>query len=326
MAKSWMVNFLNSMNKIKYIVLLISILALSACTDELKKDVQFNAVIQNDLTLNEDGMYEAKVGTKVVFALETNADFVSSSYEIFNESMAQLSFLTTVNWADNQDNLHLYISTDFPGLSKNYDEDLALVHSHAWRDISSLCKWPASRNATDTTLIDMTEFKNQQVVLAFQYKTNYNSATQPMFVIHQLSIDSYVRKTGELIVSSPALSMGLQPFDAMTNDASAYESQQSAGKWDISFSDATDKTAIKIRQTNAGKALNEDWLISQPIAIPRGKVQNGSTYTIKNIHTSADSYSLVLSEEGEWTITFYAANENYKFSSNTEQTFKFIVK
>ena len=73
------------------------------------------------------------------------------------------------------------------------------------------------------------------------------------------------------------------------------------------------------------KALNEDWLFTNPIYISRGKDDAIKTAVIKNYYLSAEDYRFTFAETGEYTLTFLATNANYKQNVRTAKTFKFIV-
>lgn len=321
-----MKNLQSPISNIKYICIAIFAIICFACSDPLKEPVKFSVTMQNELTMDKNGFYNASEGTVLRFDFDSNADIITEQHSIFNEADASLGFVTSLSWADNPGALRVLLGTGFPGLSRNNTADAALVHSYAWIDITDSCHIPVSKGTSDTTLIDMSRYANQSVVLAFCYKTEDNSGFQPMFVLRDMLLQSWARKTKEVIETQTAPTMAFTPFDALLTDATAYESSEAGGRWDVSFSDPADKTAIKIRQSAAKRPTNEDWLISRPLSIPRGKEDYATTLTLKNIHTHADHFSLKLDEPGEWTITFRAFNENYKYSSSEIQTYKFWVK
>lgn len=321
-----MKNLQSPISNIKYIWIAIFAVICSACSDPLKEPVKFSVTMQNNLTMGADSFYVAPQGTVLQFVFDANADIITEQHSIFNEADASLGFVTSLSWADNPGALRVLLGTDFPGLSHNNEADKNLVHSYAWTDITDSCHIPAVKATSDTTLVNMSEYADQSVVIAFCYKTEDNSGFQPMFVLRNMLLQSWVRKTGEVIDEQTAPTMAFTPFDVLLTDSTAYESSDAGGRWDISFSDPADKTAVKIRQSAANRSTNEDWLISRPLAIPRGKQDYSATLTLKNIHTHAEGYSLKLDEPGEWIVTFRAFNENYKHHSSAIQTYKFLVK
>ena len=242
---------------------------------------------------------------------------------MFNETDATLNFDSKVSWNDNADNLSLFISTTFAGLQgDDAQADGLLVSSHEWTDISDRCTWPSVRNDEQHTAVDLSAYRGQDVVLAFRYKTSDNSGFQPMFTISDLRVNNRVIKTGLQTDSVVASNMGLRALDMLQldSDSAAYANSTAQGTWDTS-----NPNSIVIRQSTKGRDLNEDWLISRPIRIITGKVSELDSHPIKNFYLDIDSYDYEFTETGTYTLTFRAANANYKHQSTTEKTFTFII-
>lgn len=311
----------------KYIYILLIAAGVTACTDPLKSPVKFKAeVMTNDtVTVDAEGVFHAPVGTSVQFIFDSNADFISLNYSVFNETNAILTWSNKVTWAGNDDNLHLYLSESWPGWSGDPDADSVMVRQHPWIDLGATATWPKKQNETCLDTIDLTPWRGKQVVLAWQYVTRENSTIQPMFTISNLQITNTVIKNGEQASATIAQNMGWIPFDMMLKDSTTYESSNKNGRWDVSFSDTNDKTAIKIRQTSKNGELNEDWLTSRMLTIPLGKEVNHPGIAIKNIYLDVPNYTFTFEEFGEFTLTFHATNANYQQESSTKQTFKFVI-
>jgi len=311
------------------ILTVIVMQCMVSCQDPLTRPLEFNSSITNgDIKPDQNGVYHVGKGVQLNFAFEGNADFISATYNIFNPAETSLSFITMLaNWNDNKDNLRVYLSEDFPGLSlSNPKSDSALVNNWPWIDITEQCAIPTKRNTKDTSFVDMAAYKGKNIVLAFKYDGKSNSSIQPMFTLSKMEVRSVVTKTGEEIASTTAQKMQLQPFYAKGIDDSAYLSSTDGGCWDVSFTDPSDNTAVKIRQLMINQPVAESWLLTAPITIPRGKDEDGEAAYIKNVHTLTDKYSLTFTEPGEWTLRFYAANANYKYKESTQQIYKFIVE
>ncbi len=309
-----------------YWILLISI-AFSACENPLDTPVKFEVEVSlsDNITIDGDGIIKAPVGTSITFNFLGEPDFISFSYDLFNETTSTLSFSSLLSWNNDKDNtLQLFVSKSFPGLTKiDAKADSVTIHNHEWINISDRCSFPTERNASETSSISFDEFKGDSVVLAFKYNTINNNGFQPMWTINDLKIDNIVVKTGENALSVPAATMGFTPFDMlnMIPDESAYISNTNGGTWDIST-----PASLKIRQTASGRSLNEDWLISRPIHIIRGKIEQGSSIAVKNTTDWVSSFTHKFEENGEYTVTFKAANYNYKSNSKTERSFKILIE
>lgn len=309
----------------------VAVLLFASCNNILETPVEFDVTLEPDtaMSYNDEGVVVIPVGTSLTFDFLGNADFISFNYEIFNETTTALNFDTKLSWnSDENHSLNLFLSTQFTGLGKvDSKADSALIQGHTWIDASDMCIWPAARNGVESSTLDLTAYRGQHIVLAFRYKTVDNAGFQPMFTISGLNMKSVVKKTGDVASVVAVGAMAFQPFDMLnlTPDSVAYESAKTAGVWDVSFSDTGDPTAMIIRQTPAGRDLNEDWLISRPIEVLRGKTTVGNAIPVKNISTEVTAYTHTFTDYGEYTITFKAANANYKYQSATEKTMTIIV-
>lgn len=316
----------------QYTILLLVAVVAWGCKNALEKPLEFAVSVvasgeQPSLEQVDDTTFSAEVGTQVTFLFDGEPDFISLKYTIFNETKSVLSFDQMVAWNDNNDNLQLYIATDFPGLNLgDAHADSALIRNHAWEDISERVEWGKVRNDTTHTDIDLNDYRGQNIVLAFRYHAESNR--QPMFTLSNMQIQNTVVKTGEVVNTTTAQSMGWQPFDMLhlTPDSMAYRTGSDVGIWDVRFADLTDRTAIKLRQTAVNREANEDWLISRAIYVPRGKDDSATSLAVKNVYLNVDQYDFTFEEDGEYTITFYAANANYVQQEQTTRTYKFIIR
>ena len=300
---------------------------LTACNNPLETPVRFSVNVAQDsnVVTESDGTIVAPKGTKITFNFAGEPDFISFTYDAFFATTAQLSFSTQLgNWGNGPyDNMSLFISNSFAGLSRSALADSILIRNHEWVDISSLCEFPEVRGDEATSSILFDEYRGDTITLAFRYKTNSNSDFQPMWTIKKMQIDNRIIKTGLSAINITANTMGFTPFDMMkVSNGNAYETSTTAGGvWDTSNADA-----LQIRQTFTGRDLNEDWLITRQLVIPKGKPEKGETVSIKNTTDRVTSYSHTFADEGEYTVVFKASNHNYKANSSTQQAVKIVIK
>ncbi|MDR1809750.1 MAG: DUF5017 domain-containing protein [Prevotella sp.] len=313
--------------KISKIIFALMTLALAACDDPLTEPVNFEVKIAEaeNIRIAADGTITAPTGTQLTFNFSGEPDFISFSCDLFNATTSELSFSSLLGWNnDNDSSLQLFISDSFTGLAKDDTQaDSIAICTHEWKNISDECAFPTLRNETKTSVVPLDEYKGKTITLSFRYKTLSNSGFQPMWTISDLQIDNKVVKTGESAIKIAAAAMGFSPFDMFKVSAGeAYNTATSgSGIWDTSV-----PASLRIRQSAAGKELNEDWLISRPITLPNGKLETGEAIAIKNTTDRVTSYSHVFDEDGEYTVRFKAANYNYKSHSNVERTFRIIIE
>lgn len=312
----------------KISLFILALLCMSSCKDKLLDPIAFDVTFSEESAVLKDSVYQIPLGTTIDFLFSGEPDYISTYYSIFNETSVNLQFITTLSWWTNNNNLQVFVSDSFPGLNYvDYTADKSLVQQHGWTEITNQCKIPTLKDGVDTTSLVMDAYKNKTITLAFRYVTTDNKSIQPMFTLSQIQLDSYIPKTGENVNAQTSQTMAFQPIDMMgTDSASVYKSSTDGGKWDVSLEDPQDKTAIKIRHSFANKPVNDDWIVSRPLSIPRGKEQWSARTPIKNIHTNEDHYQMTFTEAGEWTVYFYAANHNYRASSEKLQVFHFLVE
>ena len=165
----------------------------------------------------------------------------------------------------------------------------------------------------------MNEYRGKKVVLAFRYKTDFAADWQPTWIINNLQINDTVINTGAKATTTLAATMGFNPFD-MLNLTTPYLSQDLAGVWNL-----TNTTAMQIKRTAANNLLNTDWLISKPIEILTGVHTLSPVNFVKNTTKTVENYSYKFDIPGEYVVTFFASNANYKRQISTERKMRVII-
>ncbi len=303
------------------VLLLVATMAV-ACQDALKQPLKFSvSVAANDsVKQTTDTSFTAPVGTSVKFLFSGDPDFISLTYNIFNETRPSLLFDHTFSWNANADNVQLLISHAFSGLGKtDAHADSALLRDHAWVDLTDSIEWAEKVNTTVHNEVDLTPYRGQKLTIAFRYHAP--AGTQPMFTLSDLKIQSRLVKTGAVSATTEMSAMGWQAFDMLrlTPDSAAYHTGTAFEEWDIADSE------IKYRQNKVARGENEDWLLSRAVYIPLGKDDASQSVAIKNIYLNVTDYDFTFSEAGEYTLVFYAANANYVQQRQTTRTFKFVI-
>jgi hypothetical protein len=300
-------------------------LMLASCKEELDKSVDFDAAVRNSesFTIDADGVIYASSGTNFSFDFSGDPDFISFSYDLFKATTPTLKFSSLLNWNKDTDHtLQLYISDSFAGLNKTDARgDSTAIADHPWVNISSQCVFPATQNGSENSSVPLNEYRGRTVVLAFRYKTYSNTGWQPMWTVGNLRISNALIVTGVETSVVEAATMGFTPFDMFNPGDPWQTSTSAAGVWDISA-----PASLKIRQTQANRDLNEDWLVSRPFEVSSGIVVKGSGTPVKDVSNKVDSFSCTFKEKGEYTATFVARNYNYKNHSEVRKTFRIIIE
>jgi hypothetical protein len=313
------------MKRSVFVTLCLGILLFASCEDELDKNVEFKAEVRSSeyITIDAGGVIYAPAGTNIDFDFSGDPDFISFSYNLFKQTTPTLKFTSVLSWNNDTNNtLQLYISGSFAGLNKtDARADSIAIAAHQWVNISPQCAFPATRNGSANSVVLLEEYRGRTIVLAFRYKTVNNTGMQPMWTINNLLVSNTFVGSGEETSVVEAATMGLTPFD-MFNLTDPYQMTTSAGGiWDIST-----PASLKIRQTQAKRDLNEDWLLSKPFEISSGVVVKGLGTPVKDISNNVNSFSHTFKERGEYTVTFTATNYNFKHHSEVQKTFRMVIE
>ncbi|MEA4937391.1 MAG: DUF5017 domain-containing protein [Paludibacter sp.] len=310
--------------KIKYILFSFSLLVLfSSCENELMQEVSFDVTVapKEGLTIT-DTLITAAKGSTIHFNFTGDPDFISFSYERFIATNAELNFSTQAAWGTHVENsLSVYVSDEFPGLALNkFALDSVAIVNHSWTNVSTLSNLPTVVNVKKQAVINMNEYRGKNVVIAFQYHPNFIDDWQPTWMISDLNIRNTLVTDNSLVSTYLAATMGFSPFDMLKKDSTAYKSESVAGVWYVN-----NPAAIEIKRTARANPLNNDWLISKPIAIPLGLTETSAVTPLKNISYNIESYDYKFDKPGTYVISFKASNRNYKVSSSKVETVKVLI-
>jgi hypothetical protein len=309
--------------KIKYFIIIALFATLIAsCENELEQPVKFDVKVESaDYVTFADSIYVAPVGSKIKFNFTGEPDFISFSYDRFLPTNANLKFSTQAAWGTHIENtLKVLISDSFEGLAMdNYENDKKLISNHNWIDISQLSNLPIAANIKQDATILLNDYRGKNVTFAFRYNTVFADDWQPSWLINDLVIENTRITDGTKEMTILAATMGFSPFD-INNAENPYRNEYVSGVWSI-----VNPAAIQMRQTARGNELNDDWLISKPIEIPKGVVETGNPVNVKNTTLSVSDYTYTFDKVGEYSVTFKASNYNYRHHSSTLKTVKILI-
>ncbi len=309
--------------KFNILTAIASVLILfSSCESELEQELIFDVSVAPATAVQiGDTVVTAPKGTTLQFDFKGEPDFISFSFDRFNHTKSMLTFSTQPAWGthiENTLNVFLFETSDTL-LLNNPTKDAETITNRKWKDITSQCNLSTAANTTKKASVSLNEYRGKKVCLAFRYKTDFEADWQPTWIISNLQINDTVINSGVKAASTFAATMGFSPFD-MLNLTAPYLSQDLAGVWNLANS-----TALQIKRTAANNPLNTDWLISKPIEIVAGVHTLSAVNFVKNTTKTVESYSYKFDVPGEYVITFFASNANYKREISTERKIKVIV-
>jgi hypothetical protein len=106
----------------------------------------------------------------------------------------------------------------------------------------------------------------------------------------------------------------------LKGDTTAYKSEATAGIWSVN-----NPALMEIKRSSRYAALNDDWLISKPVAVPLGKTVNSEVFPLKNTSNYLESYKYKFDKPGEYLVSFKASNVNYQYKSSVVRTVKLLI-
>ncbi len=319
----------------KYIVLLLSVAALVACSDGLNNKVKFEveAVVDNQAIADDE--ITVKVGQPITFQFSGNPDFISfysgeagQDYDLRNETESSKELITTrldftaiAQWGNSQ-NLKVLISQDFAGLSKKPKQDFQSIEDATWIDISDQCELPEKPNfgkdkQIKKSSVDLSDYLEEDLVIAFHYEPTTNDLAQSKWELVDLQIVNTDKKTGDesFFIAS---SMNFLPFDVKEfelgekGDPYKTVTDNTEGVWNLSRLSET-PPVVQIWSTAKGRPLKNTWLISQPLKLNARTPDKG--LAIKAINNYINEYTHTYSRVGEYKVAFIATNAKYEHES-----------
>lgn len=324
----------------KLITLCAASLLFWACNDGLDEEVGLHVSVATNENVSYDGqIVTVKKGTPVEFKLSGDPDFMSffsgedgNKYQYRERSSIDPSQLekVTLDFSINlqygnisKTERHVYISGEFPGLSKdNYESDSVLVEQYEndglWKEIVAQNEYPAI-NASKSYSIDVTEYIGKNVTIAICYRGLANDVAQSTFRLDQMCFTD-IMKNGQTTQYS-AGAFGFVPLNMkqkwnlsdqvkMTEEREYGTASGISGIWNL----ANISTGTLILQSSSANGpLKYSWLVSNPIAVNSCTPDQGTK--IKDITQSLDSYTYTYNQVGIYNATFLARNANIDHSS-----------
>ncbi len=310
-------------NKIKILTLLFFSLMIWSCENELTEKVSFGVSTSADDTKKSSAdTITVEVGKPITFNFTGDPDFITfysgeSGHEYSKRNFleipidkinSKIKFKVEPQYGKIEGTLRVFLSTTFKGLKGNdKQKDSVEIANHNWTEISASCNLPTASKKKVNVEVPIDDYLGKnKLTIAFQYKTESNTQSQPTWIISDLRVENTLKKTG-VISSIPTTSMGLKPFDMLSGKP--YDSNKKSGVWNLSKI----KKEVRIQSSKVGAPLNNDWLISNPILINSRKGDKG--VAIKKMSVDLDFYKYTFKKAGVYTITFVARNANYETSS-----------
>jgi hypothetical protein len=311
-----------------------AVLFLSACQGELEKDITFDLTAVSQGGYWEQDTLVVHQSENILFNFSGNPEFISffsgePGHEYDKRNMTEyspglidkteLSFGNMPRYGTIAGTLSVFLSTSFPGMLGNdkQADSLAILQTE-WFDITAQCNLSTTSNSRKETLVSLTEYKDQELTLAFRYKTTQNTAVQPNWFIYELQIANTLT-TGEKPEPVKAVSMGFSALD-MYNETNPYASALVGyGLWDLTNITSGNPPFFIIRSSPVDNPLNDDWLISQPLRMNRRLPDRA--IGVKSLSDDIFSCEYAYAAAGIYSVHFIASRTSYSHSSEAVKSF-----
>jgi hypothetical protein len=315
-----------------FVALFTLVLSFLSCNDELEKEIIFDyQITTSEAQINGDTIV-LKKSFPLKFSLNGNYDFLTFySGEIGHEydkrniqtiakddiSTSVLSFGAMPQYGVIAGTLRVFISESFQGL-KLYDTklDSTAVATNNWVEITERCNLPTTSAQVLQTSISLIDYCDKDISLAFLYKTDQNTSTQPTWEIRDLKISNTLKNGSENVIK--AVDLGFSALDMLHLNAQT----STNGVWNLTNIALTTNPVMRIQSSPTGAEVNEDWLISTPTMINKRLPEKG--LAIGEIATSSKTFSFQYKNQGTYRVTFVAKRANLEM--NQEITKSLIVK
>ena len=314
---------------------------LVSCEKDLEKKLDTGVTVTSETGYFVDDTLYVTPASEVVFHFTGDPDFITfysgeSGNMYDRKDMTQLppesltsKFACTFRCQYGQhpalNTFHVYLTTEFPGLSgEDKEADLRLLNETVdWIDISEKCNIPSGRYDTtygeqgiSTVEVPLDEYLEYPAIyIAFLY-TVQEDANRPRWEVQNFRVLSTDLDTGTESVLM-ASDIGFNVFHEDQDGAAVYNattSNSADGRWRLNeLTSEANNYRMGVHSSNAGSPLYRSWAISNAIDM--------RTYTpdlgvaIKTITNYVDSYTYTYSTPNLYKATFVMKRANYRHSA-----------
>lgn len=326
--------YLNMKTK-KYICALAALAMLAACNDLDPEEVKFDVVADKMVTT---------VGEPVTFSFDGNPNFITlysgedgHRYAYRNRTeldpseieSTTLSFKVQSQYGKQTDAFHVYLSKDFPGLTKKDTiGDRKLIQEHAWDEITEACGLAGADGKTVTVKnFDLSAYQGG-LTLAFRFMGNTQTTPQRTITVTGLVLKNTLINGSVTEVTGANMSFSCFDINPSNLDNNCYKTVTSGsivqGTW--SLINLKDNKIIMQggKDTQATWADNDDWLITNSMKLNACNPDVGEN--VKDINRRVSSYSHTFSKAGTYTVTFLAGNSNVEGTKEVVKELTIEVK
>jgi hypothetical protein len=320
------------------IILAISAILLYAGCEEISVvNPDFSVKIDADQVIEQIGdTLVCKKTDNLKFLFEGNPDMLvffsghqGNDYRFKDrteiDGTPSFSFRTTLTFGLQFTGLKVYVSSTFPGITRDETIDrVNVANMEYWQEITDQCNLPTTKNAPDnvknTPKIDLSDFKGKPFYLAFRvFHPNGNEST---WRIENFSIINTYEGTD--IEVGTFKNIGFTAFDMLASSDPYLNNGNTTDKtnrrWNLTN---TASNYIIGGGSNGSTIDNDDWAISTRIDLTKTFPDLGEA--IKGFDNAPlEEYEYAYNVPGVYNITFLGVNSLY--NERKESIKELIVK
>ena len=319
----------------KYLCVLAALAMFTACNDLDPEDVNFNVVADKT---------EIKAGEEVTFHFDGNPNFITffsgedghqyiyrdrTELDAADIESSTLSFEVQSQYGKQTNAFHVYLSKDFPGLTKkDADADRKTIQEHAWNDVTEACGLAgADGKPVTVAYFDLSDYQ-AGLTIAFRFTGTTETTPQRTITLKNIIIRNTLTNGSVTEVAGSTMDFSCFDINPSNKDNDCYKMVTTGsviqGTWSLVNQSKNQFQFQGGNNSHATWANNDDWLIANSIKLNACTPDSGEN--IKDINRRVNSYSYIFTKPGTYTVTFLAGNATVEGRKIATKEIKITVK
>lgn len=304
----------------KILIAIWGILAMASCKKDDISTPEFTISVNTEnATKVENGIPVFKVGSSVRFNLDGEADMITfysgepgMMYQ--HRDRTSIQGMPYVQFNTQMENgnmppgfLHVLLSSDFAGFTKDRVKDAENITKATWVDVTNQANLPTTQITQLSPKIDLTAFAGKPLYVAFKYDRPVNTDF-PRYQIRNFRVANDADGTSYEIVRTGNAGWTAFDFNARaTEDPYLATGGAVANRiWDFRNATSDDRISIGYNSTLA----SNDWAVTAPIDLTSISPDLGLGIKAYNDDRLRE-YQFIYNTTGTFTVSFLATNSKY---------------
>lgn len=236
--------------------------------------------------------YSGEVGKRQEFANRITAD--GTPVLNFNSALAN---------GTQAESIFLLVSQDFAGIGSDNTQAAQNIAAATWTDITDKAAWATSSSNKASGNIDLSEFKNKPVFLAFKYK-GYTGSKQNKWTISSLTVKNNLSDGTSYTIANHT-NTAITNYSVATVISPGWAGRTITG---VAWVTSTSNFVITGSTDEDTTQESEAWCLSGPLDLTCVSPDVGTT--IKNMSANLTEYEYQYTTAGEYRVSFVGTANN----------------